>query len=132
MSSKWKSQHRCHIILEILTGRQFMSVRPYWLKNPETGRNLELDCYNEEYRLALEYNGVQHYNYTPHFHSDMARYEGQIVRDHIKKILCDKNGVYLIIVPYSVGNECLVSHILMKLITTIKLGCNISLLPILD
>jgi hypothetical protein len=62
MSSKWKSQHRCHIILEILTGRQFMSVRPYWLKNPETGRNLELDCYNEEYRLALEYNGVQHYN----------------------------------------------------------------------
>jgi hypothetical protein len=45
------------LTLEILTGYRFKSVRPGWLENPLTGRNLELDCYNEYLKLALEYNG---------------------------------------------------------------------------
>lgn len=57
LGGKWKMERICKITLEILTGYRFESVRPDWLRNPLTGRNLELDCYNDTLKLALEYNG---------------------------------------------------------------------------
>jgi len=113
---KWKMQTISKIILEILTHKKFDSVRPEWLKNPLTGRNLELDCFNLELRLAMEYNGKQHYEYTSHFHSSEDKFVQQVVRDEIKKDLCDENRVTLIIVPYTIQKENLTSYILDKLL----------------
>ena len=56
-----KKQKLCNDILEEYYNKHFFSVRPNWLKNYETGYNLELDCYNDELKVALEYNGEQHY-----------------------------------------------------------------------
>lgn len=105
----------CKITLEILTGYRFESVRPDWLRNPLTGRNLELDCYNDTLKLALEYNGQQHYIFTPRFHKDEYDLELQIYRDELKQSLCDQNGVTLIIVPYTISKQELCSYILRKL-----------------
>lgn len=56
-TDKWKMQGICKRLIEALTGREFHSVRPSWLRNPLTGKNLELDAYNEDLGIALEYNG---------------------------------------------------------------------------
>ena len=47
-------------LFELYCGKPFVSVRPDWLKNPQTGRNLELDGYNEELALAFEFDGEHH------------------------------------------------------------------------
>lgn len=52
-----KGEKRTREIIERITGRKFPSVRPNFLKNPKTGRNLELDMYNDSLKLAIEYNG---------------------------------------------------------------------------
>jgi len=124
---RWKMQTMCKIILTSLTGEQFISIRPQWLRNPLTGKNIELDMYNERLSLACEYNGRQHYEYTPHFHKErycaydkkivdgMRHFELQVYRDDLKKTLCDKNGVTLIIIPYTISPYDLVSYIHSKL-----------------
>ena len=41
-------ENECKKIIETLTGKKFYKVRPDFLRNPKTGHNLELDCYNKE------------------------------------------------------------------------------------
>lgn len=94
--SNFKSENLCRRIIQTLTGRQFIKIRPPFLKG------LELDGYCEELNLAFEYQGKQHYYYIPHFHRNGIRdLISQNLRDKIKKILCDKTGIRLITIPYS-------------------------------
>jgi hypothetical protein len=88
------------ILEKILNSKIKRNIRPSFLRNPETGKNLELDCYNEEYAIAVEYNGIQHYKYPSAFHKTEKEFTDQIYRDRLKKKLCDEAGVYLISVPY--------------------------------
>ena len=62
-----KHETRCRIILENLFKSPFISIRPDFLKYPKTGKNLELDMYNEDLKLALEYDGVHHRKFTEFF-----------------------------------------------------------------
>ena len=41
-----------------------------------TGKSLELDCYNVEYGVALEYNGIQHYKFPNPFQEYYFHYMG--------------------------------------------------------
>lgn len=84
----------------ILSSRVYRNLRPDFLKNPETGKNLEIDCYNEQYNIAVEYNGIQHYKFPSVFYKTEKDFYNQIYRDRLKLKLCDENGVYLISVPY--------------------------------
>lgn len=127
---RWKTQTICKLVIETITGVSFHSVRPNWLKNPQTGKNMELDCFNPTMAIALEYNGKQHYVYTPCFHtgtepnnthtSGMRKFELQVYRDELKKSLCDKEGISLIIVPYTIPTYEISSYILQKLILVKK------------
>ena len=87
---------------DIFPNHFFKKCRPNWLKNPETGRNLELDFINEELRLAIEYNGIQHYVFPNCFHHTKDKFIGQVRRDQFKRKRCDEMSVYLITVPYTV------------------------------
>jgi hypothetical protein len=89
-------------VVTALTGKRFHKVRPAFLTNPHTGKRLELDLYNEEMKLAVEFNGRQHYEYVPHFHKSFNDFVNQIARDRIKEDLCKAHGVKLISVPYNV------------------------------
>lgn len=61
---------KCGEILQRIFGREFLQgQRPDFLRNPETGRNLELDWWCPELRLALEHNGEQHYKFPNGFHN---------------------------------------------------------------
>ena len=110
-----KHEAKCREIIQRLTGRQFRSVRPNFLKNPKTNRNLEIDCYNDELMLAIEYNGVQHYqwpNFLPMTYDEFLK---QVERDAVKKDLCDFHGVYLIVVPYTIQMNDIESYIIERL-----------------
>jgi len=92
----------CKRTLETIYKKPFIKSRPNFLKNPETDRNLELDCYNQELGIAVEYNGEQHYKYPNRFHKSYQEFLNQVRRDRVKVDLCDANNVYLITVPYNV------------------------------
>ena len=99
-----KGEMECRRVLQQLFNRPFPSTRPNFLRNPVTGGNfnLEIDCYNEELKLGIEYNGIQHYQYTPYFHKNQEHFMNQKYRDDLKRRLCRDNGIVLIEVPYNV------------------------------
>ena len=65
--------------------RKDQQYRPDWMKNPSTGRNLELDIFYHQINLAIEVDGITH-----------EICEDQKIRDKIKDKLCDDYGVELL------------------------------------
>jgi hypothetical protein len=88
------------VLEEILNSPVQRNLRPSFLQNPETGKNMEIDCFNEEYAVAVEYNGIQHYKFPSVFYKSEKDFNDQVYRDRLKKKLCDENNIYLIVVPY--------------------------------
>lgn len=111
----WKMEEKCRTILQNIYGVPFPSKRPSFLKSPKTNKNLELDCYNEQLGIALEYNGVQHYSYTPYFHKDKKNFYSQVHRDNWKRNKCWEHGITLIEIPYTVPENELEQYIFRKL-----------------
>jgi hypothetical protein len=99
-----KGETECRRVLQKIFKKPFTSQRPDFLRNPVTGGNfnLELDCFNEELRLAVEYNGIQHYKYSPYFHRNKDHFMTQKYRDDMKKRICKENNINLIEVPYTI------------------------------
>ena len=96
----------CREYLEKTFRVPFKKERPDFLKNPVTGGyNLELDCFNRRMRLAVEYNGAQHYKYIPYFHRNKESFANQKYRDEMKRVKCKEHGICLIEVPYTVRND---------------------------
>lgn len=102
--------------LEKLFDMPFDKARPDWLRNPKSDRNLELDCYNEELGLALEYNGEQHYIWPNGFNMSFENFQAQRERDLFKRRRCKEEGVRLITVPYKVKPKDIPDYIYNKLI----------------
>ena len=102
-----KGEAECRRVLQSLFRKPFPSQRPDFLRNPVTGGNfnLELDCYNADLGLAVEYNGVQHYKYTPYFHRSKDHFMNQKYRDDMKRRICKENRIVLIEVPHTVKLE---------------------------
>jgi hypothetical protein len=95
VSSKPEKQVRS--IFEAKFNKEFPTIRPNFLKNPETEYNLELDGYCEELRLAFEYDGEQHYKEWT-LGSDSLKDRQN--RDKLKNKLCKNKGITLIRIPY--------------------------------
>lgn len=69
--------------------------RPDWLRNPKTGRRLEIDLYLPEVKVGIEVQGEQHFRFIPGLHSTQADFEAQQERDRVKKVICQQQGVFL-------------------------------------
>jgi hypothetical protein len=102
VSFESQGETECRRVIESITGEPFPRTRPAFLLNKVSGQHLELDCYNENLKLAIEYNGEQHYKYIPYFHSNKEAFYNVKYRDEMKKKICEENNVKLIIVPYTV------------------------------
>lgn len=102
-----KGEVECRRVLEEIFRKPFNKARPDFLNNPVTGGNfnLELDCYNEDLGIAVEYNGVQHYTYTPFFHKNHEAFLNQKYRDDMKRRICKEYNIILIEVPHTVKIE---------------------------
>ncbi len=117
-----KFEERCREIFSNIFRAKFKKIRPDWLKNPATGKNLELDGYNAHiktplgYGLAFEYDGTQHSKYTPHFHRNGPKeFVYQTKKDTWRDIKCQEKGVMLIRIPHTIVYQDLERYIRMKL-----------------
>ena len=112
-----KGETECRRSLQSIFKKPFPTKRPDFLRNPVTGGNfnLELDCYNAELGLAVEYNGIQHYKYTPYFHRSKDHFMNQKYRDDMKRRICKENRIVLIEVPYTVKIENIRKFLMDKL-----------------
>lgn len=113
----------CAALREITGGEVLENYRPDFLKNPETKRNLELDCYSPSEAFATEFQGEQHYRYPNKFHKTLEEFEKQLHRDVIKQEMCKKEGVKLIYIPFNIVEgvkpgkklEIIKAHIIEKM-----------------
>lgn len=89
-----------HCLTKLYPSYEFKKIRPSWLRNEKTGRNLELDFYCEKLNLGIESQSADHYKFIPAFHKTEEAFQKQQARDKLKKELCEKKGVKLICIPY--------------------------------
>jgi hypothetical protein len=101
--------------LEHLFDKQFIKIRPDWLLTLED-TYLEIDHYNEELKLAIETNGVQHYKFIPFFHRTFSEYTKRILYDAYKKFKCAKIGINFITIPYTINYNNIPQYIYDQLI----------------
>jgi hypothetical protein len=101
--------------LEFLTGKPFVKVRPAWLRNPLTNRCLEIDAWNEELKLACEFQGYQHTVFPNCFHKTYDEFERQQQRDQFKAGRLKELGLQLVEVPHTVRADEICSFLADRL-----------------
>jgi hypothetical protein len=110
-----KGEYQCKEILERLLDKKFEKVRPDFLRNVVTGKNLELDLYNSDLNLCVEFNGRQHYEYIPYFHQNKEAFYNQRYRDEMKKNKCKEIGINYLEVPYNIKPSDMENYIIKNL-----------------
>lgn len=106
-----KGELICKDVVTRMFNKPFKKIRPDFLKNEKTKSNLEIDIYNDDLKLGIEYSGRQHYEYVPYFHKDHNAFLEQKYRDELKERKCKEHGIKLIIVPYTVKHKDIQSFI---------------------
>lgn len=104
--SKYRREPLLRATLEkMFPGYKFPTVRPDW--NPGyKGSNLEIDCFCYCLAFGVEHNGIQHYEYTPHFHKNgISDLHDQVKRDKCKMENCEKLNIPLVIIRYDLPED---------------------------
>lgn len=114
-----KGETECRRVLESFFNKPFPNSRPSFLQVTKSS-HLELDCYNKDLKLAVEYQGKQHYKFIKHFHHTQNGYHAQRYRDQLKALLCKKHHVYLIHVPYTIPVDDIEPFLRQKIIKYLK------------
>lgn len=95
-----KSEALAIDILEKLTGVSFPTVNPDWLRVSENGgpsHTIELDGYNADIGVALEFSGPLHTKWSPSVEPYDA-YLRRVMLDKAKIELCERHSVCLIVI----------------------------------
>lgn len=91
----WKpslEEERVRALIESHFQKKFKTIHPNWLINPDTNCPMELDMYCKELKIAVEYNGIHHYE---PIYGEERLIETQN-KDLLKKQMCEQLGVKFI------------------------------------
>lgn len=72
---------------------------------------LHLDFYLPQYKLAFEYDGIQHYQAIEYF-GGKERFKKQQARDQLKNQYCKDNAIKLVRIPYTYNTKEQIEKIL--------------------
>lgn len=101
--------------IEHLLDKPFIKTRSLaWLKTKEN-TSLELDIYNEELKIAIEYDGLQHSKFIKHFHKTEENFIKRQEYDKLKDTLCKENNVLLIRISHNIKPNEICNFIATKL-----------------
>lgn len=67
-------------------------------------QDLPFDFYLPKYRIAIEYDGIQHFQIN-HFGRTKSNFAIAKLRDHIKDWYCQSHNIQLVRIPYTVKTE---------------------------
>lgn len=84
------------------------------------GYPYKYDFYLPEYNLFIEYHGIQHYQMVPYFHRDRNDFNGQLIRDKIKKEIVSIRKGRLIIIKYNFNNITKIRDVLLRKLKVYK------------
>lgn len=99
--SRGINERMCRAFFEKIFNKEFPKENKLnWLKK----KKLHLDGYNNELKLAFEYQGKQHYLQISLYHSKKKDFKAYKERDEYKRIMCLKHGIRLIEVGYLTRN----------------------------
>ena len=82
----------------------------------------EFDGYNEEYKIAFEYHGIQHYKYPNYWHKTEDQFLKAHQRDKMKELYCKENNITLLVIPYT-KEKALDSYISQLTLEITTNGC---------
>lgn len=90
-------------------------------QEPLLNSRQKFDFFLPDYNIAIEYNGRQHYEYSPFFHKDQEGFIKYKERDIKKQQYCKDNNIELITISYLQDNdiEKIISN---KISSTTKVG----------
>lgn len=92
-NSNYYKENNSRVILEYLLKCKLPTSYESWNINPKTDKELELDGYNEERKIAFEFQGRHHFQPNIFKNQDLDDIQ---FKDKIKKENCVKKGVTLI------------------------------------
>jgi hypothetical protein len=104
----YKKETFCRKLIEKIFDRIFVKAHPKFL------RGKELDGFNEELKVAFEYNGEGHYKIIKQFKLDEEKLKLIQKNDRKKIQLCKKNNVKLIVIPYWIKLEDIKEYIVLE------------------
>jgi hypothetical protein len=106
----YKSEYLLFKLLSYYFDDTIYQFRSRWLNK------MIIDIYVPSLKLAIEFQGQQHYEATEYFNADFQDFSKSIIRDKAKKELCEANGIILVYWPYSRGiNTVELNKLLKKL-----------------
>lgn len=62
---------------------------------------IDFMIYKGKRKIAIEYNGRQHYSFVPFFHKTIDGFNKQLRRDKLVREWCKNNNIELIEIPYT-------------------------------
>jgi hypothetical protein len=68
-------------------------------------RKLPYDFYLPDHNLAIEFQGIQHYQFVKRFHRNIDGFELQKKKDKIKRNYCKSNNIPLLEITYDQIND---------------------------
>lgn len=99
--SRGISERICRVWFKVAFREEFPKARPAWLRNVR-GNQMELDGFNSKLGIAFEYNGIQHYRTNKIFHGHPRALRERLDDDRLKKALCKRKNIALVVIPYYV------------------------------
>jgi hypothetical protein len=102
--SAFKKEIECKELLEKKVNVIFIKKR-FYHDSKFKHKYLEFDGYNEEKKVAFEYQGYQHYIFPNFWHKTKEEFEAGQKRDELKRQYCIENNIKLIIIPYTEQNN---------------------------